>query len=126
MLGKKTAMGENSERNRFGNSKLNTHAEMDALRNYELLIRNNICKKKSKMDLIVLRINKNGKLCESAPCINCTKELNETDVVTINNLYFSRNDGTITCVKFSEWCKNGTPRLSKGWKWIKDKNCDCL
>ena len=51
MLGKKTAMGENSERNRFGNSKLNTHAEMDALRNYELLIRNNICKKKSKMDL---------------------------------------------------------------------------
>lgn len=117
----KFAIGENSERNRFGNDNMTTHAEMDALRRLDLIIPNKRCKKKSRMDLIVLRINKSGNLCESAPCFHCTKELSETNIININKLYFSRADGTITCVKFSEWVKNGTAHISKGWRWIRSK-----
>jgi hypothetical protein len=116
----KMAIGENSERERFGNQKLNTHAEMDALQKLSNLIRIKRCKKQ-KMDLIVIRINKSGNLCESAPCFHCTKEMIESiesDVVSINKLYFSRYDGSITCVKFSEWIKNPEFHITKGWKRI--------
>lgn len=115
----KLAIGENSERMRFGNDRLSTHAEMDALKKLDGLIRVQKCKKQ-KMDLVVIRVNKSGNLCESAPCYHCTKELEKTKVVSINKLYFSRSDGTITCVKFSEWLKNEHLHVSKGWRWM---NC---
>ena len=116
----KLAIGENSERSRFGNTKMTTHAEMDALRKLDLLFRNKKLKKKESMGLIVLRVNKNGNLCESAPCYHCTKELAENSIININKLYFSRADGTITCVKFSEWLEYDNARVSKGWKWIQN------
>lgn len=98
---------------------------MDALRKLNFLIRNKRCKKNAKMDLIVLRINKSGNLCESAPCFHCTKELSNVGIININNLYFSRAGGTITCIKFSEWIKTGGNHVSKGWRWIESKNCKC-
>lgn len=113
----KFAIGENSERVRFGNNRLSTHAEMDALKKLDNLIRVKRCKTQ-KMDLVVIRVNKTGKLCESAPCYHCTKELQNSKVVRINKLYFSRWDGTITCIKFSEWIKNENFHVSKGWKWM--------
>ena len=112
----KLAIGENSERMRFGNDKLTTHAEIDALKKLDNLIRVKKCKKNKKMDLVVIRINKSGNLCESAPCYHCTKELERSKVVKINNLYFSRSDGTIICIKFSEWLKNENFHISKGWR----------
>lgn len=118
----KFAIGENSERVRYGNNRLSTHAEMDALKKLDNLIRVKRCKKQ-KMDLVVIRVNRSGKLCESAPCFHCTKELQNSKVVTINKLYFSRWDSTITCVKFSEWIKNENFHISKGWKWIANMCC---
>ena len=113
----KMAIGENSERIRFGNNRLSTHAEMDALRKLDNLFRIQKCKKQ-KMDLVVIRVNKSGNLCESAPCYHCTKELAKSSVVIINKLYFSRFDGTISCIKFSDWLKNDDFHVSKGWKWM--------
>lgn len=118
----KFAIGENSQRVRFGNNRLSTHAEMDALKKLNNLIRVKRCKKQ-KMDLVVIRVNKSGNLCESAPCFHCTKELQNSKVVTINKLYFSRWDGTITCIKFSEWIKNEKFHVSKGWKWMVNMCC---
>ena len=111
----KIAIGENSERIRFGNTKLSTHAEMDALARLKNLIRVKRCKKQ-KMDLIVIRINKSGDLCESAPCQHCTYELSKLTTISINKLYFSRGDRSITCIKFSDWLKNTNLHISKGWK----------
>jgi hypothetical protein len=113
----KIAIGENSERNRFGNAQLSTHAEMDALRKLDNLIRVKKCKKQ-KMDLVVIRVNKVGNLCESAPCYHCTQELSKSQMVTINKLYFSRNNRTITCIKFSDWLTNKNLHISKGWRWL--------
>ena len=117
----KFAIGENSDRVRYGNNKLSTHAEIDALKKLDNLIRVRRCKKQNKMDLVVIRVNKSGNLCESAPCYHCTKELSESKVVSINKLYFSRYDGTITCIKFSDWLKNDNFHVSKGWKRICDE-----
>ena len=74
-------------------------------------------KSRKKQDLIVLRINKSGSLCESAPCYHCTKELNENPNILIDTLYFSRSDGTISSIKFTDWLKK-EHTVSKGWKWL--------
>ena len=94
---------------------------MDALNRVKNLLR---CKKikKNKMNLVVLRINKTGELCESAPCFHCTKELAENSFIQIDKLYYSRFDGSITCIKFDKWVKCGTCHISKGWKWIQKNN----
>jgi hypothetical protein len=120
----KFAIGENSERNRYGNNHLSTHAEMDALKKLDNLFRVTRCKKQS-MDLVVLRVNKSGNLCESAPCYHCTQELNNFQKkkdVSFNKLYFSRWDGTITCIKFADWVRNDQTRVSTGWKWLSCKS----
>lgn len=117
----KVVIGENSERALYGNSLIKTHAEMDAMINLDNFIR---CKKikKEKMNLIVLRVNKGGNICESAPCYHCSLELGKNKNICIDKLYYSRNDGTITCIKFKEWIKNNNFHVSKGWKWLESKN----
>ncbi len=97
---------------------------MDALNKVKGLLK---CQKikKNKMSLIVLRVNKRGDLCESAPCFHCTKELENNNIIQIDKLYYSRSNGTITCVKFSDWVCNGTSHVSKGWKWLAKTNCLC-
>lgn len=117
----KAVMGENSDKPLYSNSKINTHAEMDALNKAKSLLR---CgkMKKNKMNLIVLRVNELGILAESAPCFHCTKELTENNFIQIDKLYYSRSNGSITCVKFDEWVNSGTCYVSKGWKWLQRKN----
>ena len=94
---------------------------MDAMINLENFIK---CKKikKEKMNLVVLRVNKSGNLCESAPCYHCSLELKKNKNIIIDKLYYSRADGTITCIKFKEWIKNNNFNVSKGWKWLDSKN----
>lgn len=119
-------IGENSHKPLYSNSKIMTHAEMEALKKVKGLLRCGKLKKnkKNKMNLIVLRINKSGQLCESAPCYHCSKELAKDSFIKINKLYFSRNDGTITCIKFDDWINNGNFHVSKGWKRLKKKIFD--
>jgi hypothetical protein len=121
----KIVTGENSDKPLYSNNKIKTHAEMDALNKVKGLLK---CQKikKTKMNLMVIRVNKRGDLCESAPCFHCTKELvNNSDFVQIDKLYYSRSDGSITCVKFKDWVCSGTSHISKGWKWLAKNNCSC-
>ncbi len=114
-------IGENSNKPLYSNTKIKTHAEMEALEKAKGLLR---CKriKKNKMNLIVIRINKMGELCESAPCFHCTKKLCENNFIQISKLYYSRYDGSITCVKFDDWARDGNHSVSKGWKWLEKNN----
>ncbi len=113
----KIVTGENSERALRGNSLIKTHAEIDAMQKLESFIR---CKKikTQKMNLIVLRVNKSGNLCESAPCYHCTQELVSSNYFNIDKLFYSRADGSITCIKFKDWINNDSFHVSKGWKWL--------
>jgi cytidine deaminase len=117
----KVVIGENSERITYGNTLINRHAEIDALQRMVELLR---CKKikKNKMNLIVLRVNKSGNLCESAPCYHCTMFLKKNNDINIDKLYFSRGDGSITCMKFDDWYNHGDLHVSKGWKYLCKKN----
>jgi hypothetical protein len=113
----KVVIGENSERALRGNTLIKTHAEIDALQKLENYIRRKKIKSQ-KMNLIVLRVNKSGNLCESAPCYHCTQELIGSSIIQIDKLYYSRSDQTITCVKFKDWINSGYCHVSKGWRWL--------
>jgi len=111
-----TIIGENSFRYLNNNNKVSVHAEMDALK--KLFIMKKMRRvKKTKMDLVVIRINKNGKLCESAPCYHCTQELLKNNLIVIDKLYYSTIYGNIVCIKFDDWITHGLPHISKGWKY---------
>jgi hypothetical protein len=120
-MGNGTAIiGENSEKPLYSNSKIKTHAEMEALNKVKGLLKCGKIKK-NKMNLVVLRINKLGELCESAPCYHCAKELAKNSFIKIDKLYFSRNNGSIMCTKFDDWINVGNFRISKGWKRLQKK-----
>lgn len=118
----KIVMGENSDKPLYSNKKIKTHAEMDALNKVKGLLK---CQKikKNKMNLIVIRVSKLGELGESAPCFHCTQELANNEHIQINKLYYSRADGSITSVKFSDWVSCGTSHVSKGWQWLARNRC---
>lgn len=120
----KIIMGENSNKSCFGNRNIKTHAEIDALKKMESLIRCKKIKNNKKMDLIVIRVRKNGDLAESAPCKHCTIQLTLNKMISINNLYYSRNDGSITCIKFNEWSKNNPKHVSKGHRVLYLHQCN--
>jgi len=50
--------------------------------------------KRTKLDLIVIRINKNGDLCNSRPCYNC---LNMMKTIGIRKVYYSISNTEIIC-----------------------------
>lgn len=112
----KIAIGQNSDRSPCSNSKIKTHAEIDALRKINNLIRNKKIKQRNKVDLLVLRVNKLGNLCQSAPCLHCSKELTNS-YITIDKLYFSTTEGTIKYMKFDDWISNPDLHMtSSGWR----------
>lgn len=112
----KAVIGENSDRCLYGNNRIKTHAEMDAYKKLEIMIKSKKIKN-NKMDLIVLRVNKVGDLCESAPCLHCTNYLASKDLISIDKLYYSTSSGSIVSIKFNEWKNNGPNHISKGWRW---------
>jgi hypothetical protein len=91
---------------------------MNALEKIKILVR---CKKikPTKMNLVVIRTNKRGDLCNSAPCYHCTLMLSKEKYIKINKLYYSKSDGNMECIKFDDWINSGTSHVSKGWKWMK-------
>ena len=119
----KIAIGQNSDRSPCSNCKIKTHAEIDALKKINNLIRNKKIKQRNKLDLLVLRINKIGNLCESAPCHHCSQELLTNSCIKIDKLYFSTADGTIKYVKFTDWMTKKNLHVSRGWKWMNCERC---
>jgi len=109
----------------YGDIKIKTHAEMDALNKIKKRCNRNKTSKLNKMNLIVIRTNKSGNLCNSAPCNHCTECLINDKNVKIDKLYYSNENGKIECVKFSEWINNGDKHISEGWKFLQKKNCCC-
>jgi hypothetical protein len=114
----KIKIGANSNRIRYNNKKIKTHAEINALSKINFASKNNCV----TVDLIVLRINKSHCLCDSAPCYHCTCELKKKSFININKIYYSMNDGTIKCVRFDDWINKCDQHISKGWKNIENIN----
>ncbi len=116
--------GINSDKTKYGNKNVKTHAEMDALKKTHNLIKRHKLKKGVKMSLIILRVNKNGKLCESAPCLHCTIQFSKLRNITIDKIYFSIDGEKIVCTKFTDWLQNPSTHVTSGWRTLNKKNLD--
>jgi hypothetical protein len=117
-----TTKGINSDKTKFGNKNVKTHAEMDVLRKTQNMFKCGKKKKRIKMSLVILRVNRNGLLCESAPCYHCTLQLSKSKDLIIDKIYFSVNGGKIVYSKFSEWIVNPPTHITKGWKVLERIN----
>lgn len=112
------AVGENS----FIENKTCTtiHAELDALSKINTWRE---CPK--KIDLIVIKINKNGEIGEAKPCGHCIKVLDDSKL-KIKNVYYSSNINNKYCIvkeKFSKmknYDKNDKIIMSKAFRY----NCN--
>jgi hypothetical protein len=114
-LNNKFTIGINSPRSRYNNLNIKTHAEIDAMHKLKYkMIRNN--NKNIIVDLYVIRHTKTGLLTSSAPCLHCTMELSKKKWLKINKLYYSKNNGMLECIKFTDWIEKKNHHITKGWK----------
>ena len=77
------------------------HAEQNAIS--QLPMRKS--KKLKRINLLVIRTSKSGKLNNSKPCLHCIKTMNSKTPkygYKIHYVYFSTNDGSIQKIKLSE------------------------
>jgi deoxycytidylate deaminase len=79
------------------------HAEMDAL---QKILKWKECPK--KVDLIVIKINKNGEIGDAKPCSHCINILHNNSKIKIQNVYYSikNNNNFMIKEKFSKMKNN--------------------
>jgi hypothetical protein len=113
----KCVFGENSERKPKIGAVCNTHAEVDALRRYHGFLTSKRIKAR-RVNVLVIRFNKSGNLCESAPCFHCSRKLFDGGMVVVDKLFYSRSDGSVTGIKFRDWMDKEDFHLTRGWREI--------
>jgi len=67
--------------------------------------------KSIKIDILVISMNKSGKLRMSKPCENCVLAMYKEPRVIIGNVYYSNRDSEIICVKFRDLFHEFYPHL---------------
>jgi cytidine deaminase len=99
--------------NYFGFNK-STHAECDAI--IKLKPRRN--KNLKKINILVIRTSKSGKLGSSQPCYHCAKQMNDIGNLgyKINNIYYSNNDESMTKIKFNKFIQSDEFHISGFYK----------
>ena len=105
-------IGVNTYRQRYSNSRIKIHAEIDALKKCKF--RNHVM-----VDLFVIRINRNKELKGSKPCAHCIRELKSKKFLKIRNLYYSTDSGEIDCVKFDKFSND---YITRSWENIRKPN----
>lgn len=80
-------------------------------------------KKRKKLDLIVIRINKNGDLCNARPCYIC---LNMMKCAGIHKVYYSISSTELICENIKDMVSIQTSSVTRsidlGYKEIKYRN----
>lgn len=88
----------NSSRELRSGCNYTTHAEMEALKRLDGRCRHT--RRRKKINLIVLRVNKSGELCNSKPCGKCIEYMAGLKNYRINKVYYSDENGGIVAKKF--------------------------
>ena len=84
------------------NKQIVVHAEMDAIRNF---INSNT--DMNSIDILVIRINKQGELQNSLPCDNCINGLRKLNM-KIKHIHYSNDNAEIETIKFNK-CRGLAP-----------------
>ncbi len=116
----------NTDRSHYrGCHNFSLHAEANAILNlygkdltYIQNSKNFNVKNQKKGDLLVIRINNNGNLCNSRPCINCLKMMKD---VKIKKVYYTNNDGELVVEQVKDMISVCTTSVSHEHHFIKTK-----
>ena len=103
----------NSQRNASNNSvRLGSlHAEARALRSYYgNILENVINRKKVKLDLFVVRINKSEEICNARPCVKCLQLMKE---MKIRKVYYSVSPNETICENVKDMISIQTSSVHK-------------
>ncbi len=101
------------------------HAEANAIINYfgKFLSydgKNWRCSKRNnKLDLVVIRINKSGEICNARPCYNC---LNMMKCVGIKKVYYSINSEEILCENVKDMISIQSSSVNRAIDKVFDNN----
>lgn len=110
-------ISENSLRESRNGCNYSSHAEMDALKHLPPLYLYG--RKKRVIDLIVIRIDKNGIMKNSTPCFMCIKHMQWMTLHTsykIQNIYYSYDDNIVVVKKLTDLINSNDKHISRRFK----------
>lgn len=96
---------------------ISLHAEISALYSLENKMHRMKPRNKTKLDLMVVRVDDNKNLLLSRPCKQCLESLRKASIVlqiNIKTIFYSANDGTIHSEKFKEMINSPLNIISRG------------
>jgi hypothetical protein len=103
-------------------SAVSIHAEIDALNKYLKYSTvhgiNILSKKHKRVHLLVIRINNDGELRESAPCYNCSSYIHQICIkknIMLDKVIYSKSGGLFV-TNFKQY-KLTNMRKSSGWSF---------
>lgn len=105
--------GENQYNNPNDPSCSSIHAEANAMKKLLPLPRQ---KKLKKVDLLVIRVSKNGQYGNSKPCIHCILNLHKNlpdKGYSLRDVYYTDEHGKIVSIRFNELMYETTPHISR-------------
>ena len=108
-------MGENSPNSAYCWIPISTHAEIDALKKIKAIYSRD--RRILKLNLLIIRITKTGKIGCAKPCFHCMKQLCAATFVNIKKVYYSDQAGEIICEKFSALAESKDHYISSGYKY---------
>jgi hypothetical protein len=105
--------GENQYNNASDSTCSSIHAEANAMRKLLPLRRQ---KNLKKIDLLVIRVSKNGQFGNSKPCIHCILNLSKNlpdKGYTLQDVYYTDERGDIIANKFQNLIHESNPHMSR-------------
>lgn len=105
--------GENHYNNPADPACSSIHAEANAMKKLLPLPRQ---KKLKKVDLLVIRVSKNGQFGNSKPCIHCILKLSKNlpeKGYSLRDVYYTNESGSIVCTRFNELLHETNPHVSR-------------
>ena len=106
--GARLSQGDNSNREHRKGCEYNLHAETDAIRRLPPRKR----KRRTRLNLIVIRVNRRGQLRNSKPCLNCIQHLTHLKGYQVQYIFYSTDIGTLIRVRLSDLIQEQEPHRS--------------
>lgn len=108
----KLSYGINSPREVYDGCCYSEHAEVAAIKR----LKPHKSKRKKKVSLMVIRVTRSGKLCNSKPCAKCIQYLATMKYYTVKDVYYSDETGQIVVVKLSKLLNDRNKHVSSRFR----------
>ena len=120
--GNVTRIGQNDINEAYNGCMYGVHAEMNALFKLPPLNRQ---KTRIRLNIVVVRIDGQGRLKDSKPCAKCIKHMNRLPFATcyrIDRVYYSSKDGSIVKSNLSTLNDDNNKYITSGFRHARARN----